>query len=63
MSVPVKPALHLTRLYALLRDAYLAFMQDNAPRLAAALAYYAFSAIAPLLFLITVVAGAGAAEQ
>ena len=57
MSVPAKPALRLTRLYALLRDAYLAFMQDNAPRLAAALAYYAFSAIAPLLFLITVVAG------
>jgi len=41
----------------LLRDAYLAFAQDNAPRLAAALAYYAFSAIAPLLFLVTVVAG------
>ena len=57
VSVPAKPALRLTRLYALLRDAYLAFMQDNAPRLAAALAYYAFSAIAPLLFLITVVAG------
>ncbi len=32
-------------------------MQDNAPRLAAALAYYAFTAIAPLLFLVTVVAG------
>jgi membrane protein len=43
--------------FGLLRDAYLAFMQDNAPRLAAALAYYAFSAIAPLLFLVTVVAG------
>lgn len=41
----------------LLRDSYLAFAQDNAPRLAAALAYYAFSAIAPLLFLVTVVAG------
>ncbi len=57
VSVPAKPALRLTRLYALLRDAYLAFSQDNAPRLAAALAYYAFSAIAPLLFLVTVVAG------
>ena len=44
-------------MFGLLRDAYLAFMQDNAPRLAAALAYYAFSAIAPLLFLVTVVAG------
>ncbi len=35
----------------------MAFTQDKAPRLAAALAYYAFSAIAPLLFLVTVVAG------
>lgn len=44
-------------MFVLLRDAVLAFNQDNAPRLAAALAYYAFSAIAPLLFLVTVVAG------
>jgi membrane protein len=49
--------MHAVRIFALLRDAYLAFTQDNAPRLAAALAYYAFSAIAPLLFLVTVVAG------
>ncbi|WP_407569477.1 YihY/virulence factor BrkB family protein [Deinococcus altitudinis] len=57
MSVPSRPAFRFPQVFALLRDAYLAFMQDNAPRLAAALAYYAFSAIAPLLFLITVVAG------
>ncbi|MFC4455085.1 YihY/virulence factor BrkB family protein [Deinococcus sonorensis] len=44
-------------LYALVRDAALAFSQDNAPRLSAALAYYAFSAVAPLLFLVTVIAG------
>ncbi|WP_425146686.1 YihY/virulence factor BrkB family protein [Deinococcus sp.] len=47
----------LIQLYTLIRDAALAFSQDNAPRLAAALSYYAFSAIAPLLFLVTVVAG------
>ncbi len=54
---PGRPAFGFSQVYALLRDAYLAFAQDNAPRLAAALAYYAFSAIAPLLFLVTVVAG------
>lgn len=44
-------------LFALVRDSYLAFTQDRAPRLAAALAYYAISSIAPLLFLIVAVAG------
>ena len=57
VSLPAKPTLTAGRIFALLQGAYLAFMQDNAPRLAAALAYYAFSAIAPLLFLVTVVAG------
>ncbi|WP_189093303.1 YihY/virulence factor BrkB family protein [Deinococcus ruber] len=60
MSAPATPlhrASRLVQLYTLIRDAALAFSQDNAPRLAAALSYYAFSAIAPLLFLITVVAG------
>ncbi len=57
VTVPAKPPLRPARVFALLRDASLAFSQDNAPRLAAALAYYAFSAIAPLLFLVTVVAG------
>ncbi|ULH14550.1 YihY/virulence factor BrkB family protein [Deinococcus sp. KNUC1210] len=60
MSAPATPLHRASRpvqLYTLIRDAALAFSQDNAPRLAAALSYYAFSAIAPLLFLITVVAG------
>ena len=60
MSAPVRPtprASRVVQLYTLIRDAALAFSQDNAPRLAAALSYYAFSAIAPLLFLVTVVAG------
>lgn len=57
MSAPSRPAFRLPQVFGLLRDAALAFSQDQAPRLAAALAYYAFSAIAPLLFLVTVVAG------
>ncbi|WP_407540778.1 YhjD/YihY/BrkB family envelope integrity protein [Deinococcus radiomollis] len=57
MSAPSRPPFRLPQVFALLQGAYLAFMQDNAPRLAAALAYYAFTAIAPLLFLVTVVAG------
>lgn len=47
----------LSDLFSLLRDAALAFGQDRAPRLAAALAYYTMFSIAPLLFLIVAVAG------
>ena len=44
-------------LFALLTDAVSAFGQDNAPRLAAAIAYYAISSIGPILFLAITVAG------
>ena len=44
-------------LLALLMDAVNAFSKDNAPRLAAAIAYYAISSIGPILFLIITVAG------
>ena len=44
-------------LFSLLRDAVNAFNQDNAPRLAAAIAYYAISSIGPILFLIITFAG------
>ncbi|GGL71921.1 hypothetical protein GCM10010840_07530 [Deinococcus aerolatus] len=43
-------------LLTLLRDSALAFSQDKAPRLAAAIAYYAIFAIAPLLFFVLAVA-------
>lgn len=43
--------------FELLKDAYLAFNQDRAPRLAAATAYYALFSIAPLLVLLVAIAG------
>ncbi|PYE55965.1 YihY/virulence factor BrkB family protein [Deinococcus yavapaiensis] len=43
--------------FELLKDAYLAFGQDRAPRLAAATAYYAIFSIAPLLVLLVAIAG------
>ena len=46
-----------SELFGLLKDAFKAFNQDNAPRLAAAIAYYAISSIGPILFLIITVAG------
>jgi membrane protein len=49
--------LRLGELFSLLRDAVNAFNQDNAPRLAAAIAYYAISSIGPILFLIITFAG------
>ncbi|WP_309572910.1 YihY/virulence factor BrkB family protein [Deinococcus sp.] len=49
----MKPADVLT----LIREAFLAFGQDKAPRLAAAIAYYAVFAIAPLLVLAVIIAG------
>ena len=48
-----KPADLLT----LIREAALAFGQDKAPRLAAAIAYYAIFSIAPLLVFAVAVAG------
>ncbi|MXV21702.1 YhjD/YihY/BrkB family envelope integrity protein [Deinococcus xianganensis] len=44
-------------IFTLLRDAFLAFGQDKAPRLAAAIAYYAMFSLAPLLLLAVLVAG------
>ncbi|GGS04359.1 YihY/virulence factor BrkB family protein [Deinococcus sedimenti] len=44
-------------LFTLLREAFLAFGQDQAPRLAAAIAYYAIFSIAPMLLLGVVLAG------
>ena len=44
-------------LFTLLREAFLAFGQNKAPRLAAAIAYYAMFSIAPLLLLAVAVAG------
>lgn len=44
-------------LYLILKDAVMAFSQDNAPRLAAATAYYAISSIGPLIFLAIAIAG------
>ncbi|AWN23915.1 YihY/virulence factor BrkB family protein [Deinococcus irradiatisoli] len=44
-------------LFDLLKAAASAFGQDNAPRLAAAIAYYAISSIGPILFLVVTVAG------
>lgn len=49
--------MRLKDLTLLIRDAYLAFSQDQAPRLAAALSYYAISSIAPLLFLVVSIGG------
>lgn len=44
-------------LFTLIRDAALAFGQDKAPRLAAAIAYYAMFSIAPLLLFAVAIAG------
>lgn len=50
-------ATRLKTLFELLKDAAAAFNEDNAPRLAAAIAYYAISSIGPILFLVVTVAG------
>ncbi|SEJ58808.1 membrane protein [Deinococcus reticulitermitis] len=44
-------------LFTLIREAALAFGQDKAPRLAAAISYYAISSLAPLLLVAVAVAG------
>lgn len=44
-------------LFGILKDAAMAFNQDRAPRLAAAIAYYAMFSIAPILFLAVVLIG------
>lgn len=52
----MKPALTLADLFILIRESALAFGQDKAPRLAAAIAYYAIFAVAPMLFFALAVA-------
>lgn len=47
----------LADLFTLIREAALAFGQDKAPRLAAAIAYYAMFSIAPLLLFAVAIAG------
>lgn len=49
--------LRLADLFTILREAALAFGQDKAPRLAAAIAYYAIFSIAPLLLFAVAIAG------
>ncbi|SMB95474.1 YihY/virulence factor BrkB family protein [Deinococcus hopiensis] len=49
--------LKLADLFPLIREAAVAFGQDKAPRLAAAIAYYALFSIAPLLLFAVAVAG------
>ncbi|MEF2279376.1 YihY/virulence factor BrkB family protein [Deinococcus sp. YIM 134068] len=49
--------LKLADLFTLIREAALAFGQDKAPRLAAAIAYYALFSLAPLLLFAVAVAG------
>ncbi|WP_043816810.1 YihY/virulence factor BrkB family protein [Deinococcus maricopensis] len=44
-------------LLPVLRDAFMAFGQDRAPRLAAAFAYYTMFSLAPLLFFLLAIAG------
>lgn len=54
---PYTGRVKLAAVPSLIWEAYLAFGQDRAPRLAAAIAYYAVFAIAPLLLLAVLVAG------
>lgn len=49
--------LTLADLLTLIREAALAFNQDKAPRMAAAISYYAMTSLAPLLLLAVAVAG------
>lgn len=46
-----------TSVWGLLKETYSDWSEDRAPRLAAALAYYAVFAIAPLLIIVIVIAG------
>jgi membrane protein len=44
-------------IWALLRDAFYAWIDDNAPAMGAALAYYTVFALAPLLIIVIAIAG------
>lgn len=52
-----RASLNPVSLFFILKDAAIAFGQDRAPRLAAAIAYYAIFSIAPILFLAVVLIG------
>ena len=45
--------------WTLLKESYLAWLQDNAPSMGAALAFYAILSLAPVLIVATAVAGLG----
>lgn len=47
----------VTMIWDLLRETYEEWSQDQAPRLAASLAYYTLFALAPLLVIVTAIAG------
>ncbi len=53
-----RPVLHPAQWPALARDAVIAWFDDRAPTMGAALAYYTLFSIAPLLLIVIAVAGA-----
>lgn len=55
--------MRLATLWGLLRDAAVKWRKDNAPRLGAALAFYTLLSLAPLLVIVTAVAGAAFGPQ
>jgi len=57
MNLPSPP------LFALLREAYRDFQNDEAPRLGAALAYYTIFSIAPVLIIVIGIAGLALGEE
>jgi membrane protein len=52
-----RPALSIVAVWKLLRDSFLEWQKVNAPRLAAALAYYAIFSLAPIFIIALAVAG------
>lgn len=56
-------ALRPANLFTLIREAALAFSEDKAPRLAAAIAYYAMFSLAPLLLFAVAIAGRFLTDQ
>jgi membrane protein len=53
-----KPASRLVQLYHLCRDAVMAWIDDFAPSMGAAISYYTMFSLAPLLVIVIAVAGA-----
>ena len=50
---------HIKVVWALLRESCLAWLQDNAPSMGAALTFYAILSLAPVLIVATAIAGLG----